>query len=345
MRSLALEVGYLGVNASHLQSSLLTFNALMYPYLPAHLNPFTASGRTVLASRVGSATANNAGVTAPFRAFETLWGNGASVGQALRPFPQFAAIDTTNGGGDRIGHSTYHSMQVRANQRFSNGLTFNWSWVFSKYITDADGGAPMDPMNRRLEKSISPNNQTHVVKGIYSYEFPFGKGKRWLNSPGVIRAIVGGWRLAGIHTYQSGSPVSISTTIGFPLFAGGNRPTVATYEGWRGPIAGDKFDPGIDNFFQPVAFFGNQPNDRFGNMTRVNPKLRAFAAYNENISFARMFHFNERSRIEFRGEAFNVLNRTRFGFQSTSLQNANFGLMRTQANSPRRFQLSLKLYW
>jgi hypothetical protein len=344
-RSLALEVGYLGVMAGNIQSSLLTFNALNYNYLPPTLNPFTASGRTALASLVGSATANSAGVFAPFPLFNALWGSGASVGQALRPFPQFAGIDTTNGGGDRIGHSTYHSMQVRLNKRYSNGVTLNGSWVFSKYITDADSGGPEDPLNRRLEKSVSPNNQTHVVKAIYSYEFPFGKGKRFLSSPGVARALAGGWRLAGIHTYSTGSPISISTTVSFPLFAGTNRPTVSTYDGWRAPLLGDHFDPAVDNFFQPVAFFGPQPTDRLGNMTRVNPKLNGFATLNENISFARTFSIRERARMEFRAESFNVLNRVRFGFLSTSIQNANFGVMRTQANSPRRLQISLKLYW
>jgi hypothetical protein len=344
-QSLALEVGYLGVMASHIQSSLLTLNALNYSALPAALNPFTASGRSVLASQVGSATANSAGISAPFSSFKTLWGTGASVGQAVRPFPQFSAIDTTNGGGDRIGHSTYHSMEVKLTKRYASGLTFNGSWVFSKYMTDADGGAPEDPLNRRLEKSLSPNNQTHVVKAIYSYEFPFGRGKRFLSNPGILRMLAGGWKLAGIHSYSTGSPMSISTTVSFPLFAGSNRPTVSTYEGWRAPLKGDQFDPAVDNFFQPVAFFGTQPTDRLGNMTRVNPKLNNFASLSENVSFSRTFAFRERARFEFRAEAFNVLNRVQFGALSTSLQSANFGLWRTQANSPRRMQMSLKLYW
>jgi hypothetical protein len=343
--SMALEVGYLGVMASHIQSSLLTFNALNYTYLPPALNPFTASGRTLLASIVGATTANAAGITAPFSSFNSLWGSSASVGQAFRPFPQFATIDTTNGGGDRVGHSTYHALQVKLTKRYSAGITLNGSWVFSKYITDADSGGPEDPMNRRLEKSPSPNNQTHVVRAIYTWEFPFGKGKRWLSNRGVARAVAGGWRLSGIHSYSSGSPVSISTTVSFPLFAGGNRPTVSTYDGWRAPLKGEEFDPAVDNFFQPVAFFGTQPTDRLGNMTRVNPKLRDFASFNENVSFARTFTFHEPARIEFRAEAFNVLNRVRFGSLSNSLQNANFGVYRSQANGPRRLQMSLKLYW
>jgi hypothetical protein len=80
-------------------------------------------------------------------------------------------------------------------------------------------------------------------------------------------------------------------------------------------------------------------------MTRVNPKLNNFANLSENISFSRTFTFHEQARMEFRAEAFNVLNRVQFGALSTSLQNANFGLWRAQANTPRRMQMSLKLYW
>ena len=133
----------------------------------------------------------------------------------------------------------------------------------------------------------------------------------------------------------------------FPIFNGGNRPTVPTYDGWRGAIAGDKFDPAVDNFFQPVSFFGTQPTDRLGTNTRYNPKLRGWPGYDESISLGRGITIKEDMRLDLRVEAFNLLNRTRFGGLSgaTSLQNANFGLYRTQSNTPRRMQVSLKLYW
>jgi hypothetical protein len=52
-------------------------------------------------------------------------------------------------------------------------------------------------------------------------------------------------------------------------------------------------------------------------------------------------------KLEFRAEAFNALNRVRFGALGggTSLQNVNFGLWRNQANSARQMQMSLKMYW
>ena len=113
-----------------------------------------------------------------------LWARSASVGQSLRPFPQYGNIDTTNGQGDREGHSTYHSMQVKLNKRYAAGLTLQASYVLSKYLTDSDGGGgqPEDHYNRALEKSIANYDQTHIVKFNYVYELPFGKGKKYLGT-------------------------------------------------------------------------------------------------------------------------------------------------------------------
>ncbi len=105
-------------------------------------------------------------------------------------------MDTINGQGDRIGHSTYHSMQVKFSHRYSSGLTVQASYVLSKLLTDADSGSgtPEDQYNRRLEKSIASYDQTHVVKLNYVYELPFGKGKRFLSGKSV--RFRHPWRLA-----------------------------------------------------------------------------------------------------------------------------------------------------
>jgi hypothetical protein len=344
-----VEVGYLGMMAAGIQSALLAYNQINYPNLPANLSPFTASGRTLLNSLVGSTAANAAGVKPPWPGFNTLWGTGATVAQSLRPFPQYSTVDTTNGQGDRIGHSTYHSMQVKLAKRYSAGLTVQASYVLSKLLTDADsgGGTPEDHLNRRLEKSIASYDQTHVVKLNYVYELPFGKGRKFLSGGGVASAIAGGWRVSGMHGYQSGTPFSLGTTVSFPIFNGGNRPTVPTYEGWRGAIAGSKFDPAVDKFLQPASFFGTQPTDALGTMTRYNPKLRNWPGRGESVSLARSVKIGERVRVDIRGESFNLLNRTTFSALSGggTLQNANFGLWRNQGNSARRMQLAMKLYW
>jgi hypothetical protein len=163
----------------------------------------------------------------------------------------------------------------------------------------------------------------------------------------VASAILGGWRVAGIHVYASGTPISVGTTVSFPIFNGTNRATVTAYDGWRAQVKGDKFDPNLDSFLQPVSFFGPQPTNQLGNATRYNPKLRNWPTFNENISVARNITIKEQARLDLRWESFNLLNRTAFGSLSggATLQNSNWGLWRAQSNTQRRMQVSLKLYW
>jgi hypothetical protein len=163
----------------------------------------------------------------------------------------------------------------------------------------------------------------------------------------VASAIFGGWRVAGIQGYSSGTPISLGTSVSFPIFDGADRATVPTYTGWRGTYSG-KFDPYADSFFQPVSFFGTQPTTQFGNETRYNPKSRYLPNFNENLSLARSIYLHgEQKRLDIRWETFNFDNRTIFGPLSgaTTLQNNNFGKWQAQSNSPRRMQVSMKLYW
>jgi hypothetical protein len=309
----------------------------------------------LLNSRIDSPAARAAGLSEPFPGFIQLWGNGATVRQALRPYPQFDAIDTRSGGGDHSGHSTYHSVMVKFDKRFSSGFQFLTSYVFSKILTDSDSywsdvyGFAMSHYNRRLEKSIGLFDVPHNFKFSGVFDLPFGKGKPFLNQSGFLNQIVGGWRISGVATYSSGQPAAISTTNGLPLFAGPNRPIINTYDNWRPSFASGKFEPAVDRTIQPASFFPAQPANTLGNMTRFNPNFRAFPILNENLSFAKTFAIKEQIRLDLRGEMFNAINRTRFGLGSLGLQSTTFGVLsRTagdQANSPRQVQFALKLYW
>jgi len=238
---------------------------------------------------------------------------------------------------------------VKVDRRFAKGLTFQWNYVLSKIITDSDtyfansATAAMDHYNRRLEKSIGQFDQTHAFKFATLYDLPFGKGQRWLNQ-GVLGNILGGWRLAGIQVYASGFPIALGRNNPLPLFNAIDRPVIDTYEGWRAPIAGAKFDPNVDRFLKPANQFPTQTVG-FGNATRFNPKVRSFWDQTENVSVAKSFRITEGTRVDLRGEGFNIFNRTTFGTGSTSLNAGNFGQVTSQTNSPRQMQVGLKIYW
>jgi hypothetical protein len=344
--TMVAEIGYNGSLGSRLQAGLLAYNAL-------HPDVLTRYGATLLNSRFDSPAAIAAGIRAPFANFGTLWGAQATVRQALRPYPQFQNIDTGGGGGDHSGHSTYHSGMLRLEKRYSSGVQFQGSYVFSKLLTDADsywiGGAAMDHFNRGLEKSIGQFDVTHNIKLSGVYELPFGKGKTFLNTNPVANFFLGGWRLSAIFTASSGQPLPLGTSNGLPLFAGTNRPIISTYDGWRPATAGDKFDPAVDRTIQPASFFPAQPANVMGNMTRYNPKFRSNPIYDNNLSFAKSFPIKEQIRMDFRMEMFNATNWARFNMGSLNLQAQNFGVLSNtagdQGNSPRQIQFALKLYF
>ena len=282
--------------------------------------------------------------------------------QALRPYPQYVGVQTWQDGGDRSGNSSYHALVVQVRKRYSAGLELLGSYVFSKFLGDADaaaaatGGTPtaMDHYNRRLEKTLSRRDQTHIAKLNYSYELPFGRGRRFANR-GPLSRLVGGWRIAAIHNYFSGTPMSVSPGYGLPLGGGPNRVTVSDYDGWRAPISGDKFDPFVDTWWDRSAFARVQPDcsipsgvkvgvpcDKFGSATVRNPKARGPSLLNENVSISRTFQFTESFRMDLRWEMFNIFNRVAWGGPDSRVSSDDFGLVRSQGNLPRQMQFALK---
>jgi hypothetical protein len=282
--SMVLDVAYNGVMGAHLQSGNLQINQINPIYLKT-------LGTSVLTSSITSPAAIAAGISSPFPGFAALWGSRGTVAQALKPYPQYANIDTAAGGGDHSGHSTYHAAIVKLDRRFAKGFTLTTSYVFSKLLTDSDsywpGSFAADFYNRGLEKSIGSYDTTHNFKWATVYELPLGQGKPWL-SKGIGAYVLGNWRLAASGGYSSGQPIGVGTSYSLPIFNGRTPAYVSSYDGWRAQTAGSKFDPSVDNFFVP---YGTGPFplqgtgtalNGLGNETRNNPKLRQFANLNKN---------------------------------------------------------------
>ncbi len=343
--SLVLEASYNATIGAHLVSGLKRYNQLPFSALERY-------GRTLLSSPINSPAAIAAGLRLPYADMNCQFSASCapvSVAQALRPFPQFRDINTASGAGDKSGHSSYHSAIIKLDKRYASGVTLQSSYVLSKLITDSDGYNPdngtLDHYNRRLEKSLGEFDLTHNLKFTYIYELPLGKGKRWLAS-GAAAYVLGGWRIAGSQFYSSGYPLPLgnSAALGSVMFNGRSAATVTTYDGWFANNSNPNWK-GSDRYFQPPAFFGPQPTDRIGNTTRHNPKARQPWNLNENFSLAKSFAITERVRFDVRWEMFNAFNRFRPNPGSSNVQDANFGLVNSQLNEPRRMQLGAKIYF
>ncbi len=342
------EADYNGVVGEHLQSGIVNINQVPMSVVNQLISQYGASQAiSLLNSSITSAAAVSAGIKVPYANFtNSSVQRSQTVSQALRPFPQFLTVDTSQSGGDKSGHSNYNALVLKLNRRYTNGLLFNWSYAFSKLLTDADtyyanSGFAEDQGNRRLEKSIGAYDQTHVVKLNTIYELPFGKGKKWFTS-GFVNQILGGWRLSGTQVYNTGQPLAVTRNAPLPIFNGSNRPYITTYD-WKSTYTG-AFDPAKDTYLNAAAFPA-QPNYLLGNATRYNPLARGFNGLNENISLGKTFQVREHLRVDFRAEAFNLLNRVIFSNPNSNLNSSSFGLVTGQANSARQMQFALKLYW
>jgi hypothetical protein len=349
--STVLEADYNGVVGSHLQTGLVNINQVPMATVNSLIAKYgAAQAISLLNSNITSTAAVSAGIPIPFPNYTNPnVQHIETVAQALRPYPQYLTIDTSQSGADKSGHSSYNAAVLKLNRRYSNGLTFEWSYTFSKILTDSDTyyantGFAEDQGNRRIEKSIGQFDQTHLAKFSTIYELPWGKGRKWLTH-GWAEQVLGGWRVTGIQVYSSGTPIAVTVNAPLPISNGINRPWISTYD-WESTWTG-AFNPATERYLNAAAFPA-QPVGVLGDATRYNPKVRNFPGLNENVSLGKTFPLTERFRLDFRAEAFNIFNRVVFGFASstyTNLSSTSFGLITSQANSPRQMQLALKLYW
>lgn len=321
----AIDVNYVGNKGTRMGTNLMNFNELDPKYL--------ALGSTLLSRPVTSAEAQAANIPIPYPGFT------GSVAQALRPYPQYLAINSRS---NPNGNSTYHALQAKVEKRFSRGFTVLAAYTWSKSLTDGNilaGGGPAGQTyyNRGLEKAISTDDVPHNFALSYVYELPFGAGRRWLTQ-GPASKVFGGWSITGIHQYQSGKPIVLSANNTLPLFNGLLRPDAIT--GVSKTLAFN--DPATDRVINPAAFAAPGPL-RFGTAARSYTDLRTFPFLNENFGLLKRTKLSERFDLTFRAEFFNAFNRVVFAAPASNVSAANFGRVSSQGNTPRQGQLALRL--
>jgi hypothetical protein len=211
-----------------------------------------------------------------------------------------------------------------------------------------------DKFDRKAEKSISQNDYPHNLVLSYSYELPFGPGRKYVNQGGFAGKLLGGWRFNGIHQYQSGAPLRVVVNNPIPGIAGDFlRPNVVAGAQKRSNVSAADFDPEKDVYINAAAFSIPAPFT-LGIAPRWFGDLRKFAYLNEDFSIIKRTSIKERVNIEFRADFINAFNRVVFGSdvggnQFAAIANANlsdpatFGRVSSQTNIPRTIQFGLKV--
>lgn len=232
---------------------------------------------------------------------------------SLRPYPQFRSLDLGGvyPGGDNAGHA----LSITLDQRLRGGLFGRFSYRLAKAMDNYSSGAAQDPENLRAEWSLSTGDVTHSIQVSYTFELPFGKGKRLLNDGNLVSRLAGGWSLSGITTARGGLPLVLR-----PLFnrSGGliNNLRVNLVPGVNPKVD----NPTPDRWFNPAAF--TQPDDfTIGNGPRTHPQLRGPGQQFHHLSLTKRIELNAETSLEFVTEAFNFPNMSNLDNPDTRIGN------------------------
>jgi hypothetical protein len=259
--------------------------------------------------------------------------------QLLRPYPQFGDIRTTT----NEGKSWYNSAQVGVQKRFSKGYTLGLSYTYSKWEQATEYLNPDDATATRM---ISDLDVPHRLSLSGILELPFGKGRRFgSDADGFLNALVGGWQIQGVYTYQSGFPIPF-----------GN------YNLNTGVTSGDLFynggdvsvsDPTTDRWFNTDAFTsilsGSATDATPVNHLRTAPfrfdEARRDSINNLDLSLIKDVVLKGDVRLQLRAEFINVLNEAYFPQPVAGATSSTFGQISAsnQSNYARRAQIGVKV--
>jgi hypothetical protein len=352
--NLSLSVAYVGSAGRRLPSSIEPLNAIDPAYLSLgdRLNDEFTPGMTSLN-----------GVPVPYAGWvEQMTGCAPSVAQALRPYPQYC--DNLQGLNENHGSSHYNSLQVKLEKRFSGSTYALVSYTLSKTISSGSDNTQRDavtwsglqgvisPFERDRNEAIAATDTPHVLSAAFVYQLPFGEGKKWANTGGLVNALAGGWQMSTIFRYSSGLPLYFrSSFCNVPgQFRAGCIPAIINPSAVFAQDKGD-YDPGRGPLFNAAALEPvNAFNYYYGQGNRVEETVRGFGYHNQDLSFIKNTKLPGNTNFQFRIEAFNIWNWHIFsnpgewgGLAFTNdVASPDFGKWNGSVTDPRSVQLAVR---
>lgn len=304
---------------------LLNLNAIQLSTLnKVGLDINQAADRTLLTSFLSSQAAAARGFNGrPYGGFPLA----QTVGQALRPFPQFTDIPVY---WSPLGKSWYDSLQVKATKRLSNGLSFLSTFTWQRSLTQGSeigepnpgttGGAVFnDVFNRGLNKYISQYDQPFVFNISAQYMTP-GVGTNR-----VLSWVVRDWSLGAFLQYASGQPIIVPSAQAVGSQATGQA-AIGSYlfqNSFANRVPGQPlftvpdmnchcYDPNTTFVLNPNAWTEPAPG-QFGTSAAYYSDYRRQRRPIENLNVGRTFRIREGVTFNIRAEFSNVFNRAFWG--------------------------------
>jgi hypothetical protein len=259
---------------------------------------------------------------------------------SLRPVQYIGGIQGTAS----FGYGNYNGLTAKLEKRLSGGLQFMSSYTYGHAFANSGttlSGSPgygtPDPRNFASGYASAAWDIRHNWVTSFTYDVPFGKGKRWGSKMNpVVSAIAANWQANGILTMHTGAPYTLDYNgcEGVwnncrPDAVSGANPNAAP-PGGRTPA--EWFN--IANVAPATPLTGGT----LGLQTNYGPPTRTL-----DFSLFKAFPFTERYALQLRAEATNLTNTPQYGYPDLNLSDANFGrITSTNAGSERHIQFALK---
>jgi hypothetical protein len=251
---------------------------------------------------------------------------------------------------DAIGHSNYHSLQAEFRQRLTHGMQFNLNYTLSKALVlgpvngyQANAGGSFSTLrNYQLSYRPSTYDTRHIFHASGTYDLPFGKGQKFLNSSKLADEVLGHWTLGTIIIMQSGPPIQLTggyftannSDSGVLL---GNGVTASTLQSAVGVYrTGNPWvltmNPAIIGANAGVNPTIMSPNI-FPGIWGANPYLYGPHWFNADLSVNKSIPIRESVRMTLQGQFLNVFNHPAFGMASGALGAQSLSFAQSSATS------------
>src|SRR5262245_40349168 len=269
------------------------------------------------------------------------------------PFPNYGVIQLVADGFNAV----YNSGSLKATRRFSQGMSLTGSYTFSKSIDNSSGIRvqgydtlfPQNSTCLRCERALSAFDTRHRFVLGGTYDLPIGKNRLVNINNSIGNTLLGGWQMSGSATLQSGVPQTLISGLDNAVTGNSYDRPIATLAS-----SGYAANPTPARWYDPAAFVV-APAGTFGNLGRNTMTTPHFQSIDFALHKKFQMPYNEQHFVQFRLEAFNVLNHPSWGAPNgnisagapfpnapTNAARQGSGVISSTAIPMRQLQMALK---
>jgi hypothetical protein len=231
------------------------------------------------------------------------------------------------------GNSAYHAFEARLDRRFVQEFQLAASYTWSKNLDSTSEGigevdnqyysanvtsVPIAQGGLKLDRGLSDFHRGQRLTLLYLWEIP-GPSK------GLWKQVMGGWSIAGVTTFQSGTPYTLLNgtdrnrdgwlgdrpDISNPNAPRNSRAQIWPSTGPQGCATGYR-NPDINACVSPADVYWVEGTGFPDASTVGRNTLFTNGTNNFDLSLLKTFAVTERKRLEFRWEALNAFNHPQF---------------------------------